>query len=435
VSNAVRAINFVKRQLDQIQAGGLPTLSRKSRKGLAILLELVFGSVIVIPSIIFIRAIKRWRLIRWEAIISPRIGHLAGNMELYLCERDAGINAPKRPHFDVFFHLQNPISNRQLVAMWKRIVPIWPRWFMRPVRIINGLLPGGNDHEIGPNTQSDRDVHNLLDDTPPHLAFTDEEERKGQEGLRAMGIPPESPFVCLIVRDGAYLDTVMPTIDWSYHSFRDSDIRNYRLAAEELARRGCFVIRMGAVVHTKFDVENPLVIDYATNGMRTDFMDIYLGAKCLFCISVGTGFDGVPYIFRRPIAYVNAVPIGYLATFCRSAILLSKHHVSLSERRELSLREILNHDAGYCLSSKEFEFRGMQVVENTPEEIRDVAVEMFERLTGEWVSDEADLSMERRFRELFPKDARDSSRHQPLHGEIRARFSALYLRDNPWWLD
>lgn len=72
---------------------------------------------------------------------------------------------------------------------------------------------------------------------------------------------------------------------------------------------------MGSAVSKVFKVDNPKIIDYATNGMRSDFMDIYLAAKCLFCISTGLGFDAVPTVFRRPVVYVNHTPVGYLHTF------------------------------------------------------------------------------------------------------------------------
>src|SRR5438132_1828901 len=41
-----------------------------------------------------LRAIRPWLLIRIGILTSERIGHLAANTELYLCERDAGINRP-----------------------------------------------------------------------------------------------------------------------------------------------------------------------------------------------------------------------------------------------------------------------------------------------------------------------------------------------------
>ncbi len=236
---------------------------------------------------LIIRLIRPWLLVRIGALISSRIGHFAANTELYLCERDAGINVPNQRHIDVFFMGSKPVCNQQLAVMWYRLLRVWPALILAPIARINRLVPGGKLHEIGNNTQSDRDVHNLLDQFPPHLKFTTEEETRGEAGLASMGIPIGAPFVCLTVRDSAYLAAHLVhgnSDKFNYHNYRDNDVQNYVLAAETLADRGFFVIRMGVKIHSAINSAHPKVIDYATNGMRSDFMDIYLGAKC---------FDGV----------------------------------------------------------------------------------------------------------------------------------------------
>ena len=82
-----------------------------------------------------------------------------------------------------------------------------------------------------------------------------------------------------------------PDRDFSYHDYRDSDPSTYLGACEWLASLGIYTLRMGATVGTKFSHDSELIIDYANSSIRSDFMDIYLGANCLFCISQGTGFD------------------------------------------------------------------------------------------------------------------------------------------------
>ena len=223
--------------------------------------------ILAVPVVLVIRLIEPWMLVRWGELPGPRIGHLASNTEQYLCERDAGINLPRQRHVDIFF-MAPPICNRQLAKMWERSLRIWPHWMLPNLRRVNRLFPGGAVHEIGDNTQHDRDVHNLLEKFTPHLQFTAAEEDRGATGLRMMGIPDGTPFVCLIVRDSAYLDTHQSK-DWSYHNFRDTNIQNYALAAEELAKRGYFVLRMGAKVLEPINSNHPRVVDYAANGMRT----------------------------------------------------------------------------------------------------------------------------------------------------------------------
>ena len=178
---------------------------------------------------------------------------------------------------------------------------------------------------------------------------------------------------------------------------------------------------------------NPNSIDYATNGMRTDFMDIYLGAKCTFVITVGTGFDAVPVIFRRPMVQVNAVPLGICYTWGNSPLLLTKHHIDIVSGDELTLSQIFLRDVGFCTNTSDYESKGVKLIENTPEEIRDVVIEMAERLAGTFKSHQVDDTLQKRFWEIFPVNKLDVN-GVPTHGKIQSRYSTVYLRKNPEWL-
>jgi putative glycosyltransferase (TIGR04372 family) len=428
---------FIEKQIYQIKQGGITVLVRKIkllfRKTFNLLL-----CILAIPVVLIMRLIRPWLLVRLGSLISSRIGHFGPNTEMYLCERDAGINVPNQRYVDVFYMAFKPICNKQLAIMWHRVLHIWPAWILSPIKMVNQLIPGGKVHEVGNNTQSDRDVHNLLDQIPRHLQFTSEEEMRGEAGLRLMGIPMEMPFVCLIVRDSAYLAEHLcgGNLDTaSYHNYRDSDIQEYRLAAETLADRGFFVIRMGVNVNTDIKSTHPKVIDYATNGMRSDFMDIYLGAKCAFCISTGTGFDGVPMVFRRPIAYVNMAPAGYFPSFSSKQLGIFKHYLDANTNCHLTLLEIFSSNTGFSCHGSDLEIHGVNLIDNTPEEIRDVAVEMVERLNNTWQEHPEDKALQQHFLELFTTGAFSESRYgNPLHGKIRARFGAAFLRNNREWL-
>ncbi|MBF0558799.1 MAG: TIGR04372 family glycosyltransferase [Nitrospirae bacterium] len=422
---------FIQRQIAQIRQYGYPVVARKLKYVLSVLLMLPLH-IPAVPVVLMLRLIRPWLLVRCGRLNSGAIGHFAGNTELYLCERDAGINLPKQRHVDLFY-MPKPICNNQLAAMWKRVLHVWPVWILAPISRVNRLIPGGAVHEIGNNTQADRDVHNLLDRLPSHLQFTADEEARGKSGLRDMGIPPDTRFVCLNVRDSAYRSFFTPGGDFSYHNYRDSDIQNYVPAAEELANRGYFVIRTGAKVNEAMKTNHPRVIDYAFNGMRSDFMDIYLGAKCEFCISTGTGWDDVPEMCRRPIVFVNYLPVGYFLTHRKEFIYLTKHHIG-KEGRELTLEEIFSRGVGFSLSTSDYESKGVQLMENTPEEIRDVVIEMVERLNGAWQPHDDDEDLQRLFWEIFPADAINVQNGRPLHGEVRARFGAAFLRNNRDWL-
>ena len=392
------------------------------------ILCLPFGLIFVLV----IRLIRPWFLVRFEILVSERIGHFAANTELYLCERDAGINVPQKPYIDLWYS-NWPVCNHQLARMWSRVLHIWPAWLLAPAGKINSWIPGGKVHRVGDNTEIDRDVHHLLDRFPPHLEFLPEEEKKGREGLRTLGIPDGAQFVCLNVRDSAYLSKSLPWKSWDYHSYRNCDIKNFNLAVREIADRGYYVIRMGVIAAEPMQISHPKIIDYAINGMRTDFMDIYLGANCEFCISTSSGFDAIPYVFRRPVVFVNHCPAGILFTFSEKFVGLTQHYFSKEKNRELTLSEIFSYDGGFIPRTADYASNGLYLVENTPEEIRDVVIEMAERLNGTWKPHEEDEVLQKCFWKKF-EEGLNLTKMRHMHGDLRSHYGADFLRKNPGFL-
>jgi putative glycosyltransferase (TIGR04372 family) len=275
----------------------------------------------------------------------------------------------------------------------------------------------------------------LLENSPPHLQFTKSEEARGKAGLLKLGLPPNAKFICLIGRDNAYLQTVVtPGGNFEYHDYRDVDINNFVAAVNALAEQGYYVIRMGSVVREPIRSGNPRVIDYATSGMRSDFLDVYLGAKCFFCISVSCGFDAIPTIFRRPVCFVNMVPIGYLSTFLKDSVAICKKHWDVSGKRWLTLEEVFTSEVGLSLESRDYLERNIRVTENSPEEIRDVVLEMLARLEMTWKPEPRDSELQERFWQIFPVNARSPYNNKPLHSRINLKYGSKFLRDNPAWL-
>jgi len=97
------------------------------------------------------------------------------------------------------------------------------------------------------------------------------------------------------------------------------------------------------------------------------------------------------------------------------------------EHRFLTFGETLDSGIGRFSKSEQYEQLGIEVVENTPEEITALAVEMDERLEGTWQTTEEDEERQRRFWSLF--------KPSELHGTIVSRIGAEFLRQNRELLD
>ena len=81
----------LNKHFEQIKKGRILVIVKKLRSFIYLLLQIPFY-LISIPLVLIIRLIKPWYLIRWQELISSRIGHFATNTELYCCELDARIN-------------------------------------------------------------------------------------------------------------------------------------------------------------------------------------------------------------------------------------------------------------------------------------------------------------------------------------------------------
>ena len=396
--------------------------------------------IITLPFMIIataiIVAIRPLILIRVGFLRSDRLGHFAANHEIFLCEDDFRISMGGRRTFDIYYMGRIPVCNEQLATMWKRNLRVWNPIILRPISLIFRSTPILASHVCGDMSSQDRDVRNILDRTSPHLGFTAAEESNGSDLLRKLGVPNGAEFVCFTIRDGAYLKTLYGDLG-EYHNYRNADINNFALAADVLTKFGIYVLRMGSVVEKQFISDNSMIIDYATNGLRSDFMDVFLGANCLFCLTTSTGFDAVPLIFRRPLVIVDYAPAGGLPTWGEKHIVLTKHHVSKLTGHELTLSQILDSRVANAHSALDYEDAKIRLVENSSEEVANACIEMYQRLKGDWIDDREDLEKQRQFQTLYtsrPNIMHDPIFGIPVHGEIRAKFSTEFLRQNPGFI-
>ena len=401
-------------------------------------------TISLIPGLLFliiVLILRPFFLVRWGELESSRLGHFAGNTELYCCERDHGINRPDKPYIDLFYQYSNVVCNQQLAKMWKRELTIVPRIFRpilviatRSITVLNYISPIYKNHLIMISTNHDRDVLNLLDKTEQHIHFTYDEKIKGKDWLLNNNIPSNAKIILLMVRDNAYLKYETSVYHCEKHKYRDCDINNFIAVAEELANMGFYVIRMGFHVNEALNSTHPLVIDYAKNGMRNDFMDIYLSSICKFIISTGHGAEApAAWCFRKPRVIVNQCPTGILQTWSNKDLLLTKHHILQHENRELMLSEIFSEGVGYCMVTQCYIDKHIKLKENTPNEICDITMEMVSRLDGSWNPEPDDDYLQNKFWKIFPVDALNHTGIR-IHGDIKANFGADYLRNNSQWL-
>lgn len=381
--------------------------------------------------VVVIRLIKPLILIRFGQIGTERIGHFAIDPELYLCKRDAGLCGQKI--YDIFYFTDS-FGNRQLKKMWKRTLRV--SFFASPVDRFNRLFPGWEKHVIPLRVgwlalKTYGDPEGFLDSTQKHLFFTHEEEETGIKQIQRIGVSNGSPFICFQSRDSNFLDTNLKEGNWRYHDYRDSSIQNYISASEEMTHRGCYAIRMGHTVKESLSVKQPKIIDYATK-YRSDFLDIYLISKCRFAILPHSGLAHVAIIFRTPVVCVNVIRhIGLLYLTSRDICIPKKLWLK-NERRFMTFKEIFNSGVACFGATNQYENYGIEIVENSSEEITAAAIEMDERLKGTWTTTEEDEELQQKFRDIiFKSKLPDGTLVKDiLPLGLKCKISAEFLRQN-----
>ena len=272
---------------------------------------------------------------------------------------------------------------------------------------------------------------------PALLHFTLSEKLAGKNLLQALGVPSDAPWVCIHNRDAEYLNTKVaaskssPEKSWGYHNYRDFSAKSMVLAAEELTKRGYFVLRMGSVVAEKLISTNPKIVDYASTPLRSDLGDIFLLANCAAYLGSDSGIASVPFIFCRPVIHINW-PLNQVATltFQGPLIFITKHLYHQATKRHLGIREVFDRKLINAGESRVYEEAGVDVIDNTPEEICDLAVELDERLKGTWHPQAQDEQLQLQFWDIFRQHC------PPEHvGSVQPRIGAAFLRQHRYLLD
>ena len=97
----------------------------------------------------------------------------------------------------------------------------------------------------------------------------------------------------------------------------------------------------------------------------------------------------------------------------------------------MTFQEIIDSGAGHFMRAEQFEEADIKLVDNTPEEIKAVALEMAQRIEGVnatnpfWIAGQE--SAQEAFWRTFPRSMSQYN-NRPLHGEIRMRIGAKFLK-------
>lgn len=366
-------------------ARGWKIIRRKGAKFLV-------GIVYFLPS--FVLYLLNFRFVIISA--PDRIGHLAAEIDCFIKEMHLGqqprvravlLLSPRKAANDCLLRYWESRISVVRNSLLRKLLAPFPRFPYLRITLFDSVCAIGE-------TATYPSVLAQWGSRPPLLTLSESDQSRGEACLTALGIPPGSWFVCVHSREGGYSPE-----DEHFHAHRNSDIGSYRLAMEAIVERGGWCVRMGDPTMAPLQPMRGIV-DYATSGDKSDWMDVFLCARCRFFLGNTSGLCIVSTVFGVPSALANLTPLSSAypvgASDLGIPMLLKRHSGEL-----VSFAEALNAPFANFRTAGLYRDSGLVTENNSPEEIRDLACEMLDRLDGLATYTEADDQRQDSFRSLF----------------------------------
>lgn len=335
------------------------------------------GLVLAVPAILILWILKPVLWVKVGGLQYGRIGHLALNTDLFLRQRQLGIY-PNDPYY-LFISNPNNLANRQLLKMWKRILPIYESRVLS--WLFYGMLPVLKRTPFHLDLQCFSNEYYEFNNAKSSLYFTPDEIEKGRNLLNQMNVDlDKDAFVCIFARDNTYLKHNIPYHDWDYQNARNSDIDSLIETTKYLIEKGFTVIRIGSMVNKPISYSHAKLIDYSCSENQSDFLDIFLIAQCKFLLAAGSsGIINVADIFDKPTLIVNLAEYQH-PPFGKNALYTPKKYKYKSTGNYLRFEDAIKLGEVYPNITD----LGLETEETSSQDILETTKEMLARLENKF---------------------------------------------------
>jgi|SRR5579883_684605 len=367
-------------------------------------------------------AVRVCRALRIRFLVNPcsglaftRVGHLAAEPDCFVKEGLVG----RRPWYrGVLLFPRATAANPCLLEYWRQRLwvissPFWVR-LLAPLTEVPALRYHTDPYVTAINeTATFGAIQTAYAGQPPSLRLTRQHTEAGEEILQRLGVPKGAWFVGVHCREGGY-DSNQPC-----HRVRNVSIESYYPAMRAVVERGGWCIRLGDPSMTPLP-PMPGVIDYAHSPLRSDWMDVFLCARARFMLGSASGLSVLASVFGVPCALANQSLPAIALPYGTADLFIPKLIRSIQSGEYLTLAEIMDGPLGNARFTHCLELARTEVEDNSPEDIRDLALEMLAEIEG-----------------TFPETEEDRQLQAAAHACLRpghytfgatSRFGRLFLR-------
>jgi putative glycosyltransferase (TIGR04372 family) len=207
--------------------------------------------------------------------------------------------------------------------------------------------------------------------------------QKGRDVLAALGVPADSWYVGLHVREGSYY----AESSGGMSTHRNAQIEDYFPAIKAITDRGGYVVRLGDSSMRALP-EMPRVLDYALSAQKSPQADIFFCATSRFVIGTTSGLTTAALSFGTPMLLVNCISNDW-QLWSPDTHFIVKPVWDIRGKRILSFAETYSQPIqGFLINAHVMRRHGLEAIPNTPEEIKNAVVYKMARLDGAIPSDD-----------------------------------------------
>ena len=330
---------------------------------------------------------------------TDRIGHLAGEIDCVLKEDRL---KQARAGRAILLAPRDRVANRHLVKCWSKYLAVVES--PRLCRMLEKIGEFGFARyradmrqyftAIG-ETAKYNEIFSAWGERAPLLELAAEDIERGEAALQQLGLPKGARFVCFHSRQPGYSPA-----DEHWHSYRNASVENYLPAMVALYGQGLYGMRMGDPTMPAMPAAEGL-IDYARSPQRSDWMDVFLCARCEFFLGNSSGLYLIATAFGRPSALANLAPMSTTLGGGPREIGIPKLLWHEKEARHLAFGEVFSSPVANFRFAEQYAAAGIVAQENNAEDVKALALEMLDRTRGVARYDSADDDRQARFRALF----------------------------------
>ena len=389
------------------------------------------------PIYLLIRIISPFSLLRFERLISNRIGHFACTTELYLCEIENKINIPKQKYKDIFT-INDEISNAQIYKFWKKKIFILNHFFVDPILFFIRIIPGSNIHRVfyrkkiedEKNMFSHRDLLNLIDRSSIHYSFEENEIKTCINLCKKLNIPINKKIALIHLRDDFYFKKFHPNKDFSYWEQKNPNLNDYIPSILHLIKNNYYVIRVGKGSQKKIRLKNKKYLDLTNDSLRTDLLESFLISRSKLFIGPNSGaWITASYLYRKYTYTPNFMPIGALYSYSKKMHCnfrrLKKNNNKIVKLSEIKKFGLLKYE-----HTESYKALGLKFEDFSPNELKEYVDEFMLKVEKKWKVTNEEIKIKKAFIKHFLEQTKDLK----INGDFRCEIGYRYLKNNSKWL-